>query len=116
MIHPPQAAAGPCPAAVLTDTWRDMQGTQGYVTIGDTESEVIRFSGCPERIEIWVLTFPAIIRFTDEHGRPLQDVRIEAGVFYEPQIRAHSVRARNATAGSNAAIQAIGKWQERRRG
>lgn len=87
-----------------------MQGTQGYRTLGDSLAEAIRFSGCPDRIELWVLDNPAMVRFTDEQGRPLQDIQIEAGVFYEPQIRAHAIQARNATAGLNARLQAVGKW------
>lgn len=110
LLHPPSAAAGPCPAAVLTDTWSTFQGTQGYKTLTDTEAEIMRFSGCPDRIELWVLDNPAIVRFTDEQGRPLATIQIEAGVFYEPQIRAHAIHASNATAGLNARLQVVGKW------
>lgn len=113
-LHPPSAASGPCPEAVLTDTWISFQGTEGYKTLSDAEAEAVRFSGCPERIELWVLDNPAIVRFTDEHGRPLATIQIEAGVFYEPQIRAHAIRARNATAGFNARLQVIGKWMRHR--
>ena len=110
LFSPPSAGReGPRPA-LLTDTWHTMQGTQGYSTRTDTRTQVIRFSGFPDRIEIWVRDNPAIIRFLDEQGRPLQDIRIEAGVFYEPNIRGHSVSARNATAGLNAQIQVVGKW------
>ena len=110
LLHPPSAAVGQCPTAVLTDTWNSFQGTEGYKTLADTEAEALRFSGCPERIELWVLDNPAIVRFTDEQGRPLATIQTEAGMFYEPQIRAHAIQARNATAGLNARIQVIGKW------
>lgn len=110
MIHPPSAASGPCPEAVLTNTWKTMQSTQGYKILTDADAEAMRFSGCPDRIELWVLDNPAIVRFTDEQGRPLAEIQIEAGVFYEPQIRAHAIRARNATAGFNARLQVVGKW------
>lgn len=115
MIHRAQAAEGDLPSAILTDTWHTMQATQGYSTLTDTLTQVIRFSGWPDRIEVWIRDNPAVIRFLDEHGRPIQDIRIETGVFYEPNIRAHSVSARNATAGLNALIQVVGKWAARPR-
>lgn len=113
LLHPPSAAAGPCPAAVLTDTFRDYQTTNGYITLGDALTNVLTFSGCPDRIEVSVLTFPALVQFTDHTGREGPEIRIEANAAYDSQIRANKVKARNATAGSNAQIQVIGKWAPR---
>lgn len=110
MIHRPQAAEGDLPSAILTDTFKGYQTTRGYVTQGDAAADLISFSGFPDRIEITVLTFPAIINLTDEQNREGPDIRIEASGSYDAQIRAKKVRARNATPGSNATVQAIGKW------
>ena len=110
MIHEPQAGHGDLPVALLTDTFQSYQTTRGYITQGDTAADLISFSGFPDRIEITVLTFPAIVNLTDEQNREGPDVRIEANGTYDAQIRAKKVRARNATAGSNALVQAIGKW------
>lgn len=109
-LHAPQAGAYTCAPALLTDTWKDLQGTQGYSTITDTLTEIIRFSGWPDRIEIWCLDNPASIEFADEQGRPLQQIQMEAGTHYEPNIRAHALHARNVNAGFNARLQVVGKW------
>jgi hypothetical protein len=109
-LHEPNAAPGECPGAVLTDTWRNFQSTEGYVSLATANAGVIRFSGCPDRIELWVLDNPATVQFTDEQGRPLATTQIEAGVFYEPSIRAHAISARNTNAGFVARIQVVGKW------
>jgi len=111
MIHDAQAGQGELPLALLTDTFHGYQSTEGYVTLGDTLADLIAFSGFPDRIEITVLTFPAIIELTDEQGRERPEIRIEANGTYDSQLRARKVRARNATAGSNATVQVIGKWR-----
>jgi hypothetical protein len=110
LVSPPQAADGDLPPALLTDTFKGYQSTRGYVTQGDTAADLISFAGFPDRIEITVLTFAAILNFTDEQNREGPDIRIEANGTYDAQLRAKKVRARNATAGSNATVQAIGKW------
>ncbi len=86
------------------------QSTNGYVTQGDALADLIVFSGVPDRIEITCLSFPVLVQFTDEQGRVRPEIRIEAGGAYDAQLRARKVRARNATAGSNALVQVIGKW------
>jgi hypothetical protein len=111
MIHEAQASQGELPLALLTDTFKSYQTTRGYVTQGDAATDLISFSGFPDRIEITVLTFAAIVNFTDEQNREGPDIRIEALGTYDAQIRAKKVRARNATPGSNALVQAIGKWR-----
>ncbi len=110
MIHQPQASLEPCSPSILTDTFLGYQSTEGYVTLADTLADLITFSGQPDRIELTCLSFPALVQFTDEHGRVRPEIRIEAGGAYDAQLRARKVRARNATAGSNALVQVIGKW------
>jgi hypothetical protein len=110
LFHLPGAGSCAPRESVLTDTFRGYQSTSGYVTLGDPLADVIAFSGFPERIEITVLTFPAMVQLTDEQGRERPEIRIEANGSYDSQLRARKVRARNATAGSNATIQVIGKW------
>jgi hypothetical protein len=111
LLHQPHAAEGNLPSAILTDTFQGYQTTRGYVTQADTAADLISFAGFPDRIELTVLTFAAIVNFTDEQNREGPDIRIEANGTYDAQLRAKKVRARNATAGSNALVQAIGKWR-----
>lgn len=110
MIHRAQAAEGELPSAILTDTFKGYQSTEGYRTMADGLADVINFSGFPDRTEITVLTFPVIVELTDEQGRERPEVRIEAGGTWATDLRAKKVRARNATAGSNGLIQVVGKW------
>jgi hypothetical protein len=110
LFFAPAASEGSVISALLTDTFKHYQTTGGYITQGDAAADLISFSGFPDRIEITVRTFAAIINLTDEQNREGPDIRIEADGTYDAQIRAKKVRARNATAGSNALIQAIGKW------
>jgi len=113
LFSPPSAPWVPFPESVLTDTWEGQQSTQGFVSLATAEAEILRFSGFPERIEVWILDNDAVIKFTDEQGRPLQEITVLAGNFYEPQLRARAVRARNATAGMVARAQVVGKWRTR---
>jgi len=110
MIHKAQAAAGPPPAAIRTDTYERIQTTGGYVSLGTAISDIIAFAGTPDRIEIVVLDFAADIYFTDEQGRDSHPIRVEPAVAYDPQVRARKVRGANAVAGSVARVQAVGKW------
>lgn len=113
LLHAPNAASGNCPGAVLTDTFRDIQTTNGYVSLGTTLGDIITFSGCPDRIEIVVLDFAVDLAFTDEQGRDSHLIRVEPAVAYDPGVRAHKVRGQNAVAGSVGRVQAVGKWQRR---
>lgn len=116
LLPPPSAPCVPFRESVLTDTWHGQQTTQGFSSLGTAMTEVIRFSGFPDRIEIWILDNNAVIQFTDEQQRPTQEITVLAGNFYEPQIRQHTVRARNATAGLVARIQVVGKWLAQSKG
>jgi hypothetical protein len=85
--------------------------TPGYVTLGNALAELIRFSGFPDRIELWIRDNDAIVAMVDEHGRDPREVLAPVGVFYEPNVRARAVWARNAVAGVVARVQAVGKWR-----
>lgn len=113
MIHPPQAAAGPCPAAVLTDTFKGYQSSHGFISLGTAIDDILTFSGCPDRIEITVLDFAADIYFTDREGRETHQIRLQPAVAYDPGVSAPKVRGANAVAGSVARVQVVGWWQRR---
>ncbi|MFZ1057788.1 MAG: hypothetical protein WAP47_01210 [Candidatus Rokuibacteriota bacterium] len=110
-LHEAQAGAYPCPPGILTDTWHSEQVTPGYVSITDALAELIRFSGCPDRVEIWVRDNDAIVAMVDEQGRDGREVLVPVGVFYEPGVHCRAVWARNAISGLTARVQAVGKWR-----
>jgi len=89
------------------------ESTQGFVAVGDTLADIIRFSGKPDSIEIDVETFDAIFSFTDRPARSEDLITIRAGQSKELRISADVVRARNRVGGSVASIQVVGKWQRR---
>jgi hypothetical protein len=113
LFSPPSAPWVPLPESLVTDTWEGSQSTQGFVLLATAEAEILRFSGFPDRIEVTVLDNDAVIRFTDEQRRPIQEITVLAGTFKEPNIRARAVQARNATAGMVARVQVVGKWRTR---
>jgi hypothetical protein len=84
--------------------------TRGYVSLGTAISTLIHFSGFPDLIEVFVLDNAAIFSFEGEIDEQVDEITVEAGVFYEPAIRGHNVRARNAVAGAVARVQVVGKW------
>ena len=87
--------------------------SRGYVSLGTAESTLIHFSGYPDVIELFVLDNAAIFSFDEDPEDARDEIRVEANNFYEPAIRAHRVRARNATDGLVARVQVVGKWVSR---
>jgi hypothetical protein len=101
----------PLPLTALSDSFQRIQTTDGLVTLGDTDALLIEFSGAPDVIEVLVTTFDAIIRFTDRSRRIDSDVIVVAGGRYEHRGGGFdTLRARNRVGGSNAIVQAVGKW------
>ncbi len=89
--------------------WR-YETTRGYVSLGTVAADLIHFSGFPDVVEIFVLDNGAILTFDCGLPQARDEITIGAGNFYEPKIRTHKVRARNATAGLVARVQVVGKW------
>ncbi len=103
-------------AAALSDKFPRRESTRGFVTLGNTDADIINFSGTPDRVEVFVETNDAILRFTGLIDTERAEITIRAGVRYEPDFCARRVIGRNATAGLNASVQVIGKWAEPREG
>lgn len=112
-VYPMPRVRAALPAAPLADRYERYETTPATVTLGDTEGDVIRFSGEVDSVEVRVTTNPALLRFTDRAGRESDLVRVEAGVSYEPRIACSVVRGLNATAGNNAVVFVTGKWAKR---
>lgn len=111
--YPAARERDPGAPAPGVEQFRRHEATQGFVTVGDTLADVLRFSGRPDSIEIDCETNDAVIVFTDR-ARPDEDtITIRAGQSKELRIAAEVVRARNVTAGFAASLQVVGKWQRR---
>jgi hypothetical protein len=96
----------------VADVFPRHQTSGGFVTLGDTDADVLVFSGVPERVEVWVELNDAIVTFEGLLTKEEAEITLRAGQFYEPAIPCRRVVARNATAGLNARIQVVGKWAQ----
>lgn len=110
MIHDAQALADPLPGSGRVQVYQTMQTTPSLVSLGTLDADVLAFSGFPDSIEVLVLDNAAIVTLTDGVNRESDPVRVPAGTWYDSQMRARKVRARNETAGLVARVQVIGKW------
>lgn len=82
-------------------------------TLTDTLTTLLTFAGKPDCIVLAARTNGAVAVLTDRLDRELDTIVIPAGTTVETHIAAERVRARNATAGSNALFSCHGKWAER---
>jgi hypothetical protein len=82
------------------------------VTSADTAAECASFSGHPDTIVLSAQAFGAIFTMQDYMRRDICDLHVPAGGTQESYIRARRVLVRNAVAGSNAIVMAVGKWAE----
>jgi len=98
------------PAAVLTDRFTRAETTRGFVTLGDTDAEIILFSGTPNRIELLVELFDAIITPRTRGEQEIQTITMRAGQSLQLDLGVGIIVARNAVAGSNARLQVIGRY------
>lgn len=110
---PPPRDHIPRPAPRISEKFERYEGTQGEVTLGDTDSTVIHFSGYPDTIFVQARTFGALVTFTDFLGREESPMVVHAGENFETHISRPIVKARNLTAGSNSLLSVVGKWAER---
>lgn len=111
--YPLPRARQPDPAPRVDAVFPRHQSTNGFITLGDTDADVLVFSGVPDRVEVWVEVQDAIVTFEGLTQREEAEITLRAGQFYEPALPARRIVARNATAGLNARVQVVGKWAQR---
>jgi hypothetical protein len=81
-------------------------------TITDTNARLIEFSGYPDSIDLSAQAFGAIFVLMDHERRTITEYHVPAGQAHVTYFRAFRVEVRNAVAGSNAIVMAVGKWAE----
>lgn len=99
-------------AAAVATKFRRVQSSGGFVTLGDSNADVLVFSGEPDRVEVFVELNDAILTFGRTTAEEEAEVTIRAGVHFEPGIGCRRVIGRNAVAGFTARVQVVGKWAE----
>lgn len=91
-------------------TFDQYQSTNGYIALTNAYVEIIRFAGVPAEIEISVLNNDALIYFADDGETPRDPILVKTNNFYNPQVRARRVYAKNALPDQIGNIQVVGKW------
>jgi hypothetical protein len=81
-------------------------------TSADTDAECASFSGHPDTIVLSAQAFGAIFTLQDFMRRAITELHVPAGGTQESFVRARRVMVRNAVAGSNAIVMAVGKWAD----
>ncbi len=103
----------PRPAPRISEKYERLEATNGEVSLADTDSTIIQFSGYPDTIFLQARAFGALVTLTDFLGRAEDPIVIHAGENFETHISRPIVKARNLTAASVCLFSVIGKWAER---
>ena len=108
--YPAARERGGAPRPLVAGQYGRMETTAGFITLGDTDADVIAFSGAPDSVTVAVKTFDAIISYR-MRGRDTADtVIVTAGETFAPDVKVEIIRGRNRVPGSAATVQAVGKW------
>jgi hypothetical protein len=111
--YPPPRVRPALPPTTLDVRFERQETTRGFVTLSDSDTDVIRFSGEVDSVEVFVETFGAILTFTDRDNVELDTITLRVNTTYSARYACSVVRARNAVGGSNATVQVIGRWARR---
>lgn len=113
LVYPRAAKArGVVPTPVASDRFQRAEASS-LTTLGDTNAAVVTFSGRPDAVRLSAQAFGAIFVLNDLEGRQLTEVHIPAGGSEMVPLNPRNITARNAVAGSNAIVMAVGLWAER---
>ncbi len=108
--YPAARPRGSCEPRTLTDRFTGIEATAGYVTVADSATLVLAFTGRPNRLEINVEDFDVQIDLRKEINVPADPITVRAGQTWAPDVNARYVYANNLVAGSAASIQVIGRY------
>ena len=96
---------GPGPGYTPELLWR-MESTDGEVTLGDTTADLFTASGTPDKWRVTARAFGALIVPTNILDQEEDAILVPAGETVEFNVPRRKLRARNATAASNATVSA----------
>ena len=106
VVYPqPRPMPGPDPGFTPELLWR-MESTNGEVTLGDTNANLFTASGTPDKWRVTARAFGALIVPTNILDQEESAILVPAGATVEFYVPRRKLRARNATAGSNATVSA----------
>lgn len=88
------------------------EGTDGHITLGDTDSTVITFSGRPDMIRMLAHNNSAEVKLTDRLNRELHTIHVHSGTEVVVRIGRERVVAKNAAQGANCQLAVTGFWAD----
>ena len=107
--RPPRGAEG----APVLDQFLTYEALATATTLGDTDTEIGRFSGVPDSIVLTSSAFGALFTLRRRGSESGTLIRVLVGDTVETHLARDVVLARNAVAGSNAVVSVVGKWAAR---
>lgn len=99
------------PPAITAERYQRAESSS-LTTLGDTDAAVVTFSGRPDAVQFSAQAFGAIFVLDDLTNRTFSELHVPAGESITVRVNPKIVRARNAVAGSNAIVMAVGLWAE----
>jgi hypothetical protein len=106
VVYPDARPMGPAEAGHTPELLWRMESTDGEVTLGDTNADLFSASGTPDKWRVTARAFGALIVPTNILDQEEDAILIPAGETVEFYVPRRKLRARNATAASNATVSA----------
>lgn len=108
-LRPERGYEGPA----LTEHYVSYETSNAETTLGDTDTEIIRFSGRPDSIVLTARTNGALVTIRQRGREGGTAITVPAGETIETDVRGEIILARNLVALSNAVLSVQGKWLAR---
>jgi hypothetical protein len=99
----PRPRQGPA-APIVAEAYGRVEGTNGEVTVTDTDATIITFAGEPELIRITARSFGALVTLADATGLEDRPITILPNTTQDVRLPRRQVRARNLVAASAALL------------
>jgi hypothetical protein len=111
-FHEPHAPWGyPAPRRIepqvpgySSEKYYRMESSGAEITVTDTDAEVFRFSGYPDKIHLHSRTFAALVTLTDRFSSEVSEIIVNPNNPADVFLPRNVVIARNLTAGSAALL------------
>jgi hypothetical protein len=110
--YPAPRARGAWPARTPLQGFIAYESTRGVVATLDLPSDIIRFSGRVQRVDLRCGAQPIIVTLTDRDRREADTIEMLAGTTRTVDVACTVVRAQNRLQGFSSELEVIGYFQE----
>jgi hypothetical protein len=108
--YPPDRLARPDGTGPRVAEKYERYESNGETTLADTIADVHTFSGRPDAIVLTARLFGALVTLTDRLNQETSEILVPVNTTVRTYLSREKVQARNAIAGSNAVLNAVGMW------